>query len=164
MVHASRLAASDTCVDVHITMRVIFVMSDQGWDALRTQGRSGVGSVLESGWTTGRPPMREVEGASHGGRRASLDSAAIGPTSRCGSLCSSLSNSGWTLVVWQWLTREQFHRDLAGAEPGADGEGTHLPDAERAHLDGGTQQPQHTVLCGEPGQGRTRAAVGVAHL
>ena len=58
------------------------------------------------------------------------------------------------------LTLVQLHRDHARAEPGADGAGTRLPDAERAHLDGGPEQPQHPVLCRAAGQGRAGDAVG----
>ena len=53
----------------------------------------------------------------------------------------------------------QFHGDLACAEPGAGGEGAHLPDRERAHLDGGAQQPQHPLLCSLARQGRPGRAL-----
>lgn len=57
------------------------------------------------------------------------------------------------------LLAVQFHGHLSGAEPGADGEGAHLPDGERPHLDGWSEQPQHTLCRGELGQGCAWRAV-----
>ncbi len=57
------------------------------------------------------------------------------------------------------LCFEQLHRNQPGEESGADGEGAHLPDTERTYFHGGAEQSQHTVFCGESGQGGARTAV-----
>ena len=58
------------------------------------------------------------------------------------------------------LNWEQLYRSESRAVQGANGEGTHLPDCERAHLDGGAEQRKRQVLCGVAGQGGEGAVVG----
>lgn len=51
------------------------------------------------------------------------------------------------------ITFVQFHGDQPDAEQGADQRGARVPDGERAHLDGGAEHEECTLLCRESGCG-----------
>ena len=54
------------------------------------------------------------------------------------------------------------HWNQPSAEPGADREGARVSDRKWAHLDGGTEQPQHRLLCTQSGRrGAGRSVIGL---